>query len=123
MGGSLVYAASGLWFLLVPGPEFNYVKDWLPGLILRARRRDGAALLSGAAVAHLPASHYAVGSAFNQATRQIGGVLGVAVTVLLLTSDQTADIQDFAPTYFCHIGLALFTGMLCLAVDTRPRAV
>lgn len=124
VGGSLVYAASGLWFLLVPGPEFNYVKDWLPGLILSGIG-VGMVLpsLSGAAVAHLPAAHYAVGSAFNQATRQIGGVLGVAVTVLMLTSDQTADIQDFAPVYLCHIGLALLTGILCLAVDTRPRDV
>ena len=39
--------------------------------------------LAGAAVSRLPAQH-AVGSAVNQATRQIGAVLGVAITVLLL---------------------------------------
>ncbi|MEO8738077.1 MAG: hypothetical protein ABI537_00070 [Casimicrobiaceae bacterium] len=32
----------------------------------------------------LPADQYAAGSAVNQATRQIGSVLGVASTVLLL---------------------------------------
>ncbi|MCH3819788.1 hypothetical protein LZB59_09975, partial [Campylobacter jejuni] len=34
VGGSLVYAASGLWFLLVPGAEPAYLAHWLPGLIL-----------------------------------------------------------------------------------------
>ena len=85
VGGALLYAAAGLWFLLVPGTEPAYLTHWLPGLLL-----SGASVglvlpsLSGAAVSQLPAQHYAVGSAVNQATRQIGAVIGVAITVLLL---------------------------------------
>jgi len=118
--GSLVYAASGLWLLLVPGTEPAYVTDWLPGLFLSGIG-VGMVLpsLSGAAVAGLPQAQYAVGSAVNQATRQLGSVLGVAITVLLVGH---ADVTraDFLPLYGMHVVLALVTGALCLAVKTRP---
>lgn len=121
LSGALVYAASGLWFLLVPGLQPAYLSAWLPGLLLSG---VGVGLvlpsLSAAAVARLPPTHYAVGSAVNQATRQIGAVLGVALTVLMLGHGQ-AQRADFTPLYALHIGLALLTGLLCLRVDTRPR--
>ncbi|MNV29254.1 Multidrug export protein EmrB [compost metagenome] len=121
VGGALIYAASGLWFLLVPGAEPAYLSAWLPGLLLSGIG-VGMVLpsLSGAAVNRLPAQHYAVGSAVNQATRQIGGVLGVAITVLLLGHGAVSH-ADFSPLYLGHVGLALLTAVLCLAVDTRPR--
>ena len=34
VGGSLLYAAAGFWFLLVPGSEPAYLTQWLPGLVL-----------------------------------------------------------------------------------------
>ncbi|HKW84209.1 MAG TPA: DHA2 family efflux MFS transporter permease subunit, partial [Burkholderiaceae bacterium] len=85
VGGALLYAASGTWFLLVPDGTPNYLQHWLPG-VLMSGLGVGMVLpsLSGAAVNKLPAEQYAVGSAVNQATRQIGSVLGVAITVLLL---------------------------------------
>lgn len=52
--------------------------------------------LSGAAVAHLPPIHYGVGSAFNQASRQIDGTLGVALNILLLGKD-VISWADFCP--------------------------
>jgi EmrB/QacA subfamily drug resistance transporter len=120
VGGGLVYAAAGLWFLLVPGAQPAYLTHWLPGLVLSG---IGVGLvlpsLSGAAVNRLPADQYAVGSAVNQATRQIGGVLGVAVTVLLLGHSGLTH-ASFVPLYACHAGLAVLTALLCLPVDTRP---
>jgi len=121
VGGSLVYAASALWLLLVPGTEPDYLHHWLPGLLLSG---VGVGLvlpsLSAAAVHSLPLEHYAVGSAVNQATRQIGAVLGVALTVLMLGHEQLSR-ADFMSLYACHIALALLTGLLCLRVDTRPQ--
>lgn len=120
VGGSLLYAAAGLWFLLVPGDTPAYLTEWLPGLLL-----SGSAVglvmpsLSGAAVSRLPAAHYAVGSAVNQATRQIGAVIGVALTVLLL-GHGGLQRADFNAVYALHIGLALLTAVLCLFVHTRP---
>lgn len=122
VGGALLYAAAGLWFLLVPGDTPAYLSDWLPGLLL-----SGTAVglvmpsLSGAAVSQLPVQHYAVGSAVNQATRQIGAVIGVAITVLLL-GHGGVQRADFDRVYGLHVGLALLTALLCLFVSTRPAA-
>ncbi|MBS0447612.1 MAG: MFS transporter [Proteobacteria bacterium] len=120
VGGALLYAAAGLWFMLVPGTEPAYAAHWLPGLFLSGA---GVGLvlpsLSGAAVSKLPAQHYAVGSAVNQATRQIGAVIGVAITVMLL-GHKVVQRGDFDVVYGLHIGLALLTAALCLFVRTRP---
>lgn len=121
-GGSLLFACSSLWFLLVPGTEPHYLSHWLPGLMM-----SGIAVglvlpsLSAAAVSRLPVAHYAVGSAVNQATRQIGSVLGVALTVALL-GHAALQRTDFNALYLLHGALALLTGLLCLPVDTKPRA-
>jgi hypothetical protein len=77
--------------------------------------------LSAAAVSRLPVAHYAVGSAVNQATRQIGSVLGVALAVALL-GHAALQRADFNALYALHGALALLTGLLCLPVDTKPRA-
>ncbi|MGJ9416813.1 MFS transporter [Massilia sp. CMS3.1] len=120
--GSLVYAASGLWLLLVPGTEPAYAAQWLPGLFLSGIG-VGMVLpsLSGAAVAGLPAAQYGVGSAVNQATRQLGAVLGVALAVLLV-GHASVTRADFVPLYGMHVALGLLTAALCLAVKTRPVA-
>lgn len=121
VGGALLHAAGGLWYLLVPGLEPAYLSEWLPALVLSGL---GVGLvlpsLSAAAVNRLPPAHYAVGSAVNQATRQIGAVLGVAVTVLLIGH---AGLQrgDFDALYASQIALALLTALCCLPVDTKPR--
>lgn len=119
--GALIYALAGLWFMTMPGETPDYLGRWLPGLLLNG---VGIGLvlpsLSAAAAHKLPPQQYAVGSAVNQATRQIGSVLGVAVTVLLLGHGVLSH-ASFVPLYAGHIGLALLTALLCLSVDTRPK--
>lgn len=121
VAGSLVFAASGLWFALVPGTTPAYLTHWLPGLLMSGIG-VGMVLpsLSGAATAGLPKEQYGVGSAVNQAIRQIGSVLGVAVTVALIGHEHLVR-ADFIPLYSLHIGLALMTGLFCLKVSTRPK--
>jgi EmrB/QacA subfamily drug resistance transporter len=120
IGGALLYAAAALWFMLVPGDEPSYLLHWLPGLLLSGTS-VGLVLpsLSAAAVSKLPAEHYAVGSAVNQATRQIGSVIGVAIIVLLL-GHGSVQRSDFDAVYGLHIVLALMTAALCAMVNTRP---
>ena len=122
VGGSLVYAAAGVWFMCVPGVEPAYLAEWLPGLMLSG---IGVGLvlpaLSAAAVNRLPADQYAVGSAVNQATRQIGSVMGVAITVLVL-GHAIVQRGDFTLLYALHVALALVTAGFCLPVNTRPQA-
>jgi EmrB/QacA subfamily drug resistance transporter len=121
VGGGLLYACAGSWFLLVPGAEPAYLTQWLPGLILSGSS-IGMVLpsLSAAAVNRLPPDQYAVGSAVNQATRQIGSVIGVAVTVLLLGHGSLTH-NSFVPLYAGHVVLALLTAVLCTPVNTKPQ--
>ncbi|WP_420476913.1 MFS transporter [Noviherbaspirillum sp. ST9] len=120
--GAVIYAMAGLWQLTIPGTEPAYLTQWLPGLLLSGTG-VGMVLpsLSGAAVANLPPMHYAVGSAVNQAVRQIGTVLGVAFTVVFV-GHAGLSRSDFVPLFGLHVALALTTALLCLAVNTRPAA-
>lgn len=118
--GSLLFAASGLWLLLVPGTEPAYLERWLPAMLVSGAG-IGMALpsLSGAAVAGLAPARFAVGSAVNQAIRQFGAVLGVALTVRWLGAAEL-EPEAFAPVFQMQIGLALLSALLCLGVRTRP---
>lgn len=118
--GSLLYATGGLWLYQRVGPSPDYLGVWLPGLMM-----TGAAVgmvlpsLSGAAVAHLAPTRFGVGSAVNQAVRQMGSVLGVAATVALV-GHAGPQIADFRSLYLTHVALALITAILCLRIDTAP---
>ncbi|AKJ26697.1 MFS transporter [Caldimonas brevitalea] len=121
VGGSLLYAAGGTWFYLRAGATPDYLYTWLPGLLMTGTA-VGLVLpsLSGAAVARLPPARFGVGSAVNQAVRQMGSVLGVALTVVLV-GHGAPSLADFEPLYAAHVLLALTTALLCLPVDTRPQ--
>ena len=123
MAGGLVCAAGGLWFLLVPGVEPDYLRSWLPGMILTGLG-TGMTLpsLSAAAVARLEPARFGVGSAVNQAVRQVGAVLGVALTVVLV-GHAAPGLVDFRALYRVQIALMLLTVLLSARVDTRPRGV
>lgn len=118
--GCLLYAVGGVWLHQRTGTEADYLGTWLPSLVLTGIA-VGMVLpsLGGAAVAKLPPARFGVGSAVNQAVRQMGGVIGVAVTVALV-GHANPRLVDFHVLYLTHVVLALGTGLLCLRVDTRP---
>jgi MFS family permease len=121
--GTCTYALSSIWFILVPDASPDYMTEWLPGLLLSGLS-VGLVLpsLSAASVFGLPAKDYAVGSAINHAVRQIGTVMGVSLTVLLLAKP-ALEITDFHHLYLIHIVLALFTMLLCIPINTHPKAL
>jgi len=123
VGGSLVFAAGAVWTLLVPGPTPAYLTHWLPALLLTGLG-TGMVLpsLSAAAVSRLNPARFGVGSAINQAVRQIGTVLGVAVTVALLGST-SPQLPAFRTVFGWEAVLCMITAMLCLSVDTRPSSL
>lgn len=118
--GSVLYAAGGLWLYLRIGPTPDYLGVWLPGLLMTGTA-VGMVLpsLSGAAVARLAPARFGVGSAVNQAVRQMGSVLGVAATVAFV-GHASPQIAEFRSLYMAHIALALVTAVLCLRIDTTP---
>ena len=119
--GTITYALSSLWFMLIPDVSPDYSSKWLPGLLLSGLS-VGLVIpsLSAASVFGLPTKDYAVGSAINHAVRQVGTVIGVALTVLLLAK-ANLQIADFHRMYVIHITLALITGLLCLPINTHPK--
>lgn len=95
-------------------------ETWLPlqvlgglsvGLLLPA--------LSGAAVAHLPAARFGVGGAAHTCLRQFGGVIGTAVTVVLV-ADPATGLGSFQTLFLLLAGLCVATALLCLPIRTLP---
>lgn len=118
--GALVFAAGALWNSFALGAEPAYLAHWVPGMLL-VGIGTGMVLpsLSAAAVSRLPPQRFGIGSAVNQATRQIGSVLGVELVVVLL--GRQAALADFSTVFRWEIGFALATAAPSLAIDTRPR--
>jgi EmrB/QacA subfamily drug resistance transporter len=84
VAGGLLFAAGAAWLLRNGHHAASFV-SWLPGSIAM-----GAAVgmvlpsLSGASALGLDSGSFGAGSGVNQAVRQLGSVLGVAVALVLL---------------------------------------
>ncbi len=89
IAGGLFYAIGGLWRLLFLDAHVDYVGTYLPSMVFTG---IGVALcfpqLSSVVGQSLPPNRLGVGGAVNQALRQFGGTLGVALAVAL-TSEAT----------------------------------
>ncbi|WP_158817951.1 MFS transporter [Methylocapsa sp. S129] len=121
VAGSVLCAAGGLWFFLIPGIEPDFLHDWLPGMALTGIG-TGMVLpsLAAAAVARLEPNRFGIGSAVNQAVRQVGSVMGVALAIVLV-GHAAPGLADFKSLFLVQIGLMLLTALLCAPIDTRPQ--
>jgi EmrB/QacA subfamily drug resistance transporter len=83
--GALVWAAAYLWYHQQVGATPAFWAEWLPGQVLSGIG-VGATLpvLASAALAAVPGGRYATASAVVSGARQVGGVLGVALLVVLI---------------------------------------
>lgn len=103
-----VSETAALWFYWMPLQVLGGISV---GLLLPP--------LSGAAVAHLSPARFGVGGAVHNAIRQFGGVVGTAITVVMV-GHAAADLDDFQQLFAVLAGLGVLTGLLCLPIDTRP---
>jgi len=120
--GGTLFALGGAWFYLTLGPIPNFLRDWLPGLLM-----GGAAVgliipsLTGAAVFGLSAERFGVGSAVNLSIRQMGAVFGVALVVVLVGNAFGSGALSAFKAYFTVLIIGgLATALLSLPIDTRP---
>lgn len=83
--GALVWAGAYVWYHQQVGPEPAFWAEWLPGQVLSGIGVGATLpLLGSAALAAVPGGRYAAASAVVSSARQLGGVLGIAVLVVVL---------------------------------------
>jgi EmrB/QacA subfamily drug resistance transporter len=120
--GGLVWASSGLFLLLRASSTPDYLGSYLPAIFLSG---FGVALclpqLSSVSVQSLPADSFGSGSAVNQAVRNLGSTLGVAL-VIAFTSQAAHDnaIEGFRQIWFL---LAASGGIVSALSLLLPRPV
>lgn len=112
--GGLIFAASGFWMAAKITPQPDFVNDFLPagisvgvglGLVFPA--------LAGAAVKGMPQERLGGGIALNMTARQIGGAVGVALLVALLTAGGNP-YDRFIQSWWISGGIAAATAVSAL---------
>lgn len=104
--GGIIWATGALLLLVSATTTPHYLTQYLPAVLLTAL---GVSLilpqLSSVAVQGLPADSYASGSAVNQAVRNLGATLGVAL-VLGFTSaaGQATSLEGFHHVWILMLG-------------------
>ncbi|MFC6015694.1 MFS transporter [Plantactinospora solaniradicis] len=122
--GVVVYGLGCVWFATVPGVEPNYLTEWLPGSFLTGIGNAMAfPVLTGVAVASLPISRFATGSAVNATARQVGAALGVAVVVAILGPLGGLESRDALLSGFWCTGAASGLALFAVLALRRPAAV
>ena len=122
--GGLVWASGGVLLLSRATTESSYVGEYLPALVLTAL---GVSLvlpqLSSAAVQGLPADRFGSGSAVNQAVRNLGATLGVAL-VVAFTADVTSAtaLSSFHRVWWFLVGCGLVVTLLATRLPRRITA-
>ena len=118
--GVLLFAVSCGWWAATAGASPDYLGEMLWPMVMVG---IGVALtfpvLAGAAVADLPASRAATGSAIFNMARQIGGVAGVAVLIAILGSS-TSMLDGLRSGWIFMAGAAVCSGAALLTLDGQP---
>ncbi len=123
VAGGLLYAGAQMWVAWHVTATPAYLTLWFPMQIV-----GGTAVglllvgLSGAAVAGLPPARFGVGGAVNNAVRQLGGVFGTAIAVVLV-GQANAGIEAFRLTFLCLGLIGLATALLCLPLSRHSGRV
>jgi EmrB/QacA subfamily drug resistance transporter len=91
--GGLIFAAGVLLFALSTDAQPHYATDFLPATLLTGVGVGlSFAAFGSAAVAELPRTRFATGSAISTCFRQIGAVLGISGLVALLGAPSSASV-------------------------------
>ena len=83
--GAVVWASAYVWYATQVGLTPAFVSEWLPGQLLSGVGVGATLpLLGSAALAAVPGGRYATASAVVSSARQIGGVLGISLLVVII---------------------------------------
>jgi MFS family permease len=116
--GGVLFASSGLFRLVMLGPEVDYLRDYFPSMVLSGL---GVACvfpqLSSVVAQALPPGRAGVGGAAAQAVRQFGGTFGVALTIAALGASG-AVIVPYDRIWWIVLAGGLATSALVLPMRT-----
>ncbi len=121
IAGGLLFAVSQIWYLLRVSAQPDYFVSWLPGQIL-AGLAIGMVLpnLTSQALAGLSSDHFGIGGAVNTALRQLGGAIGVAVAVAIVShAGQT--VSSFQVIYLILTVAGLLVAGIACGLKVFPQ--
>jgi MFS family permease len=121
--GGLLFALGCAGFAASVGTDTHWLRDFLPWTILTGSGVGlSFAAWGSAAVAELPPSRFATGSAISACARQIGAVLGIATLIAVLGHPSRGDaLGTFHEAWSLMAIPALTAGLLATALG-RVRA-
>ncbi|WP_223164131.1 MFS transporter [Nocardioides mesophilus] len=115
--GALVWAGAYLWYHQRTGLEPAFWSEWFPGQVLSGIGVGATLpLLGSAALAAVPGGRYATASAVVSSARQLGGVLGIAILVVIVGDPSPAT----AVTAFRHGWVLSICAFLAVALLSLP---
>ncbi|MDY7104134.1 MAG: DHA2 family efflux MFS transporter permease subunit [Actinomycetota bacterium] len=126
IAGGFAYAVGGVLRLVMLDAQPDYVADYLPSLLFTGL---GVALclpqLASTTAQAIPATRLGVGSGVNQAVRQFGGTLGVALTIALLSSAASPELAlaAFDRVWWLIVAGGLLTSLLAVPLRTAVAGV
>jgi EmrB/QacA subfamily drug resistance transporter len=93
--GALVWAAAYVWYAREVGTGADFLREWLPGQVLSGLG-VGATLpvVASAAVAAVPGGRFATASSIVTSARQLGGVFGISLLIVIVGTPSAATIAD-----------------------------
>jgi MFS family permease len=124
--GGVTFAVGGLWRLVALDGTPDYLVDYLPSMLFTG---IGVALclpqLSSVVAQSLPPDRLGVGGGANQAIRQFGGTLGVALTIAFVAgaTSLAEALSGFDLVWWLLIVGGLVTSLLALPLVTRRPAL
>ncbi len=115
--GALVWAGAYLWYHQQVGVVPAFWAEWLPGQVLSGIGVGATLpLLGSAALAAVPGGRYATASAVVSSARQLGGVIGIAILVVIIGDPTPAT----AVTVFREGWMLSIVAFIVVAVVALP---
>ena len=113
--GALIWAGSYVWYATQVGTTPAFLAEWLPGQVLSGIGVGMTLpLLGSAALSAVPGGRYATASALVSSSRQVGGVLGIALLVLILGAAAAATVDDLRTGWWMSVACFVATALIAL---------
>ena len=123
--GALIWASAYVWYATQVGLSPAFVTEWLPGQLLSGLGVGATLpLLGSAALAAVPGGRYATASAVISSARQVGGVLGIAVLVVIIgTPTPGTAAQELRSGWWLSVASFVVCAVLAALLGTIRPAV